>query len=291
MADTPKVVFFEGSKDTNPDEEYQRLIENEALEGAGYELPKGYLSNSQISTYLRCGLQYEFRYIKELSSKPSVALAEGKSMHKALEEGLTYQKVTGKVPPLDLLTDSWFDAWKENKKEVPEWDEEPEHIEVRDRTLLWLYHSERMPRIKPIEVEQRFWMLGGRMEVPILGYIDLVADLLEEGNKRCVIDHKVVKKSKSQSDVDNDLQLTLYAKATGIPNVAFESFTKGTKPVVKVVEGYRDKADIEWSGRVIDLVADGISKGNFIPTDPSNWACSAKWCSFWEVCRGKNKKS
>ncbi len=51
----------------------------------------GYISISQVLTYLRCPESYRRKYILRESEPPSVALVEGGAHHRALEQANRYQ--------------------------------------------------------------------------------------------------------------------------------------------------------------------------------------------------------
>jgi hypothetical protein len=281
-----KVVFLEGDE-VDVNEEYLRLTEQATLEESVLNLPRGYLSMSQVSMYLRCGLQYAYRYCDDLIRAPGVALVEGSAMHRALEVGLREKKDAGTVAPVNVLMDAWRDYWTENKKDIEDWgdagkDSEAQVVENRGRLLLQEYHTTHMPVVEPEAVEQRFWTTLGKNRIPVLGFVDLI----DVSGYRTVIDHKVVKSAKSQADTDSDMQLTLYSKACGTPNVGFDSFTKTKTPKIVQKRASRTPKDHAWIEGIFDHVAQAIHDGVFLPCDPAGWNCSAKWCGFWNLCRG-----
>ncbi len=290
-----RTLFIEGANSLEEDEEFQKLIDQSELEESALQSPRGYISISQLNTYIRCGLQYQFRYIDDMVSPPGVALIEGSTIHKALEVGLREKMDTGKVGPLSVMKDAWSDAWKENKKGVVDWEEEGEQktarvIEQRGLYLLNEYHRVKMPAINPIGVEQRFWTSIGEHNIPVLGYIDLVdQDKIDLIEGRVVVDHKVVKSSKSQGDADSDPQLTLYAKVSNTNRVRFDCFCKTKTPKIKSVESTRTHKDYLWLSKIFDRVAEAINAGMFLPADPTSWACSQRFCGYYHICRGKGR--
>ena len=276
-----------------PEEEYEYLTDSGKLPETDVMLPAGYLSVTQIGTFIRCPKQYEFRYVKGIISPPQARIAEGSAMHKALEVGHQERMVSGTTAPLDVLMDAHNDAWKNQKQRIEVWDEEsPEALILkRARVFLQEYHKYFLPHIDPIGVEKRFWALV-EDNIPVLGYIDLIAldsnPKLRNQNEpeQEVVDYKVVAKTISKNEVDGNLQLTMYSHATGIPRVRFDMFVKTKTPAVKSLGSIRTSQDWKWAQRVFSDIGHAISKGVFPPTLPTEWSCTKKWCGYWHLCRG-----
>ncbi len=136
-----------------------------------------------------------------------------------------------------------------------------------------------------------FWVTLGEHNIPLLGFIDLVAENFADENctgDQEVIDHKVGGKAKTQDDIDNDMQLSIYSHATGVPRVRFRSFVKNKKPVIKTVSALRGIRAWKWAAHVVTEVANSISKGVF-PPGSEGWHCTPKWCGYWDICRGKDQ--
>lgn len=255
------------------------------------QLPRGYLSNSQIEMYLKCALQYYFRYILGLKSAPGIALIAGSSGHAALEANFTQKITTFKDLPVQDLIDVLSTEYDKRIVEA-----EDANKFLRDKTkdglvqLLKLHQRSTSPNMQPIEggVEKEFrFDING---IPMLGFIDLETD-------QEVFDHKFVSKLKSTGDADNSMQLTLYSMVTGKRNVAFNCLVKPhqnknswSEPKLGLIRGARrDKRHYDWLKTIVTFVADNISHGRFQPTSPDNWACNPKWCGYYSQCRGGRK--
>jgi len=265
------------------EEEFFRLTEDGILEKCDLELPRGYLSSSQVNRYLKCGMQYKFRYIDGIIRPPGIAMAAGSSVHRALEIALKEKMKTSSVP-LSLIEDAWWESWRVIKKDIEDWEEDENTVEGQLRKLVKVYHSTKLPEILPLEVEKRFWISVGKSNVPVVGYIDLI----DQPENKTIVDHKVVGRSKQQREADSSLQLTLYSKAMQIPKVRFDCLVRGTKtPTVKTLSSQRTQADLDWLEHLFDKVAEAINKGIFMPCDPSSFACSPKYCGYYELCKGR----
>jgi len=266
-------------------QELRKLQAANRLPVCKLSLPTGYLSVSQVLTYMRCPMQYYWRYVKGITNPPMAKMTEGRAMHKALEVGHKEQRRIDKSPPLDVFLDAYRDAWTEMKREIEDWGDEDENgIMHRDRCLLSEYREVLVPKMNPEQIESRFWSPFGKADIPVVGFVDLI-DYDKEKNEHWIIDHKIVAKTKSQKEVDSDLQLTVYSHAHATPGVQFTSFVKTKKPKISAVQSTRTQRDGLWAEKVFAEVANGISAGYFPPCDPSSWSCTKKWCGYAFRCR------
>jgi len=143
------------------------------------------------------------------------------------------------------------------------------------------------PVIQPTHVEWKFTLELEKAGYPFdfMGYMDVV-----EANG--VRDTKTSAKKKNQGDADNSLQLTLY-------DMAFNTYegrapkvltldnlvkTKSGKIATHVLETVRGKADHKRLMLRAEAIWDATEKGVFLPADESSWACSKKFCGYWNMC-------
>ena len=284
MKDTKNAIILSGKIKGSLQEELRELQDTNQLPRCKLELPSNYLSVSQVLTYTKCPMQYYWRYVKGITIPPMARLTEGRAMHKALEVGLGEHQSSGEPAPLDVFLDAYHDAWGDMKGEIEDWDEEERVIENRDRALLTEYRHTRVPKMKPARVESRFWAPFGKSTIPVVGFVDLV-DFDQEEEKHFIVDHKVVAKSKSQNEADNDLQLTVYSHVHATADVRFDSFVKTKKPKISIVKSQRTNLDGLWAEKVFETVGQAIASGTFPACDPSGWACTKKWCGYAKLCR------
>lgn len=295
-----RVVFLEGGEDVDPDEEYKKLVEEATIEECALQLPRGYISVSQIDTYRMCPLRYKYRYIDGLIRPPNVNLAEGKAVHHGVATGHLELLKSGKLP-VDVLLDAHSDSWKRERGDIA-WEDDDDNentILKRDRQFLVDYHKKFIPQLETQlhegrpAVEHRFWVTMGQARVPVLGFIDLVARNSTKPSKGAegsgeieVIDHKVVTKMKSQSDVDSSIQLSVYAGVMKVPRVRFQCFVKTKSPYIGAVAAVHGARHWRWAEFVVQQIAQCISAGVF-PPGADGWHCSEKYCGYWDICRGK----
>lgn len=262
-----------------------------------YTLPQGYLSYSQVDLYIKCPKRYEYKYIDRRPSKTSSSQARGKTVHSVLEQ-LHRLRKHGEIPSWGLTKALLEDALSENMRSVEEWDDKVTSTEVARsgaEASLKLYVENRLPLMDVRAIETKVEIdINGR--VPFLGYIDIIEDggvdpapgaLYGIGDS--VRDIKTTTKKYGPGEIQNSLQLSLYAGATGIHTVAYDLLITPPKGGAQYVEqvAQRTSAEVAHAYDVVEDVARAISAGVFPRTSPQNWMCDAKWCPFYKECRGR----
>lgn len=248
-------------------------------------LPLGYLSVSQIRTYLRCPAQYEFRYVHGLKSPVTSSLLLGSSFHSAIEAANKAKMENGEILSTEDVLDAYSDSW-ENKmaKEEIEWEEGEDPGKVKDRgaEMTAAYYEEHGRNLKPALVETSF--LTDIDGVLFQGYIDLAE---VDGSIR---DFKTAKRTPNQDEIEKSIQLTAYALAyrelTGEKEARVGlDYTVGLKTGTKIVrlETEIDDQRIERFKRLVKGVAESIKSGIFYPNE-EGFGCS--FCPYKDICKG-----
>jgi hypothetical protein len=251
------------------------------------QIPKGYLSPSQIEMYLRCPQQYKMRYVDGISSPPAVALVEGSSHHEALaENNKTVIRGRGNLKTAEVV-DAFVQSFNRRKKEIEDWEGDDENTVVnRGRAMLQAYMKEFAPKFVAVQQEFDVFMQIGPLRVQ--GITD--AKGMVDGDRPSVVDYKTVARSKSQAELESSLQLSFYAgveAATGDEDfdVGYVNLLKSGKVNPQFVP-YEPRR-VRWFRAVALSVADAISRGCFPMTSPDSWACSERFCGYWSRCRGR----
>lgn len=295
----------------DPDIEIPPDIEPELVD----MLPRGYLSPSQVSMFIKCAHSWELAYVQGKQRKTVARMFQGIFVHEATEIVLKGRLETGTLPSLSDATDAFSDAFDNGKKHIEDWEGEDEGS-VKDTGVKCTraYYDEAAPDATPISVEKTFTAViraaDGKVKLPILGKIDseqvqahteseyqeireaLKANPNAKINKPLRIhDLKVVTDKWNEDDLKNDLQFTLYAGSEHIPDVQVDQVVKGRakvpRPRYEKLTGVISPKQVQHIERVVEGVARGIALGHFPMTDPGNWWCSEKWCSMWRHCRGR----
>lgn len=251
-------------------------------------LPGGAFSHSQYEAFKACGRAYEFKYVKQVSSPPSPAMARGTAIHAGVETALLAKKGGQPVSPEAMLA-VVSDAFDKAKEQISEWgDEEPGKLKDTSLSLYRVYHVAVLPKITPLEIEEPFVVKVG--SVTVRGVIDLV-DHEKEGpgdpGKIVVADLKTSAAKWSQSDVDRDAQLSLYTAVKGQINARIDNLVSTKTPAYHRLSTTRGAADHRNLTEDYEETADFIKRGVFPMAPMDSWKCTPKWCPYWGSCRGR----
>ena len=254
-------------------------------DGTRIQLPTKSLSVTQVMMYMKCPAQYEQRYVLGKKEPPGIALIEGSSGHDALEYQNAFQIAHDKPAALKKVLSHYGDALSTRAKEISgdTWrraGETKDEVFHRGVTLLTEYMAGPVHKFKPVAAEMGFEIkVKG---VPFLGFIDLA-------EKEALWDYKVCSAttySKMKRGIDNDLQLTAYAYATGYRRVGLIPLVKD-RGTVHIEASVRTKPNLKGFEEVVTRVAKSISAGAFPLCLPDSWWCNSRFCGFWKDCRGK----
>ena len=251
-------------------------------------LPGGAFSHSQYDAFKACARSYEFKYINNLRSPPSPAMARGTAIHAGVETALIAKKA-GQTPAADAMLAVVSDAFDKAREPIEEWGEDdPGKLKDVALSLYRVYHLSALPRINPIEIEEPFVVKVG--SITVRGIIDLIdheTDGPGDPGRIVVADLKTSAAKWSQSDVDRDPQLSLYTAVKGQINARIDNLVSTKTPAyhrLTTVRGAKDHRNLtEDYEQTVDL----IKKGVFPMTSMDSWKCTPKWCPYWGQCRGR----
>lgn len=272
-----------------------------------YNLPTEFLSYTQVRLWQTCGERYRRKYIDGVKEPQSSNLTHGKLVHSMVEEMLRHKMRTADIMTLEEINDTISDVISEKLAEVVLWDPkipDREVLEASARGLVKLYHEQRLEHAMPKAVEVRVsGMLNGK--VPFRGYIDMLegnpmimGDYTPQDESASLVPHhsdsvrdlKVTGKKYGPHQVENALQLTVYAHLMGVDHVGYDLLVETPKKRVQSFvqqSSVRSPQEKQHGCDVIEGVASAISEGCFPKADPESWVCTRKWCAFYDQCRGK----
>lgn len=170
-------------------------------------------SHSRISTFNNCKRQFAFRYLEKTSKDfdTSAEAAMGTAVHSVLEE-LYKQVKFGRIlelnDVLEYFPNAWSNAWKGSVKIVKEGNEQ----DYKNKALAFIekYYKTHYPfKQNVIGIETRIH-LPLTEEHSMIGFIDRL-DM--EDRKFIIHDYKTSSSLPSQSQIEEDKQLALYALA------------------------------------------------------------------------------
>lgn len=249
-------------------------------------LPKSHISITQVNTYLRCPLQYYWRYEEGLKVPPPSAITFGLATHKAIEHNYRHKMSTHEDLPVEQVQEVWADEFDKLAPETA-WEDGESPGQVKDEGIrvTGVYMSEIAPKVQPILVEEPFEIELENVEFTLKGIVDIVDDT---GN---IIDTKTTKRSPSEDTIARDLQMTTYAlghrtiygvQESGL-RMDFLVRNKAPK-VVSLAAGPRDQREIDRLLKLIGYVARAIRDRLYYP-QPHNFTCTPSGCGYYQICQ------
>jgi hypothetical protein len=253
------------------------------------------LSFTQISMFMKCGEQYRRRYVQGDRVPPGVSLIKGSAVDKSVDHNLNNKIETGQLlEPEDVATIA-AETVETGFVAGVLLDDEEAKIGIRkvkgltiDSAVLLskLHHAKFAPVISPLRVQADWELELQGYPFGLVGKIDVIET---DGTVR---DTKTTAKSPSEDTAEISDQLTMYAFAME------ESFERDPGrlycldylvdlkvPKTVSLKARRTQAQINAFLLKVEAVSSAIEKGVFIPTDSSNWWCSAKWCGYFKSCK------
>lgn len=234
------------------------------------------LSYSKLSTFLDCGWRYKLRYVNRVPTKPKPYFRFGSVLHAVL--GRFYLYPGEGTPDLDVLLSLYNEVWP------PAEDRSQLNRDKGERILREYYHRNIEEWRPPVYAECVFNVPIGRHT--LTGVFDRV-DQHEDGSIE-VVDYKAQRRMPTQEELDEDLQLSLYAlafeqMAGRIPDRLSMYHLRENR---KVSTTRSEEQVSEVREKVLD-VGDRMSKGSgLVPVE--NREC--RWCDYVSYCPLKTEE-
>ncbi|MBI5412207.1 UvrD-helicase domain-containing protein [Candidatus Peregrinibacteria bacterium] len=241
-------------------------------------------SYSQLMQFQTCPRQYEYQYVLKIPQPMSANLSFGSTMHTTLQKFYKHvlqQKQTSLFQEFEPKTslEELLKIYDENW--IAQGYESKAHIEVRKtrgREILTQFHEHFKEDVSHVRfLEKSFKLKIGNYTLS--GRIDR-ADDLPDGTLE-IIDYKTGR-TRTEKEVENDLQLFLYAiaahdcfslKASRLTLYFLDEDVKiSTAP---------DEAKFEQVKRDVSDIADAVNRSDFSPT-PSQFKC--RQCPYNKIC-------
>jgi len=249
------------------------------------------IHQSMVGMWLRCGLQFQYRYLDGNVMPPSIKARTGSAVHKAAEINNQHKITAHEDLPLDVLQDAARDEYVRLLKDegvfIPR-DQLPEKARIINDNLndaigaTGAYRSEVAPKVQPIFAEKSATVDIG-LDLPIAGKLDT-------GTIEGVRDIKVQGITRNQAWADAEIQPDfywhLYKEITGAYP---QSFTYDALVTLKSGVKYnplvtRRSTSLTRIRQYCAILLRDIQTGHFRPADPESWACSPTWCGWWQTC-------
>lgn len=245
-----------------------------------------HVSHSQLSMWLRCPRQWEYRYVKGIKLAPSGALVEGGCYHDTLEFNFKQKIKTGNDYSVDDWEGIFSTFWdKRLSEEEVDWEgQSPDNLKMEGIGLVREYATSVAPTIQPVKVEETYY--SNVAGVTFICRIDLETDT------GLIIDHKTSSRKYGQIDVDYDMQASAEAFALNKP-ITFENHValKFNVPIIQIIRSLRTTEDINWwlgmASRVVIQMRTGVAPPRCVDAfGKAGWWCSVRFCGNYEDCRG-----
>ena len=261
--------------------------------------PLRQLSPSSIRTYERCPYMYHLRYNERIRTPSTAAQLLGRAVHTVIEMYYKQKRSGGDVLDCEAAFDVLDDALDATLHEL----DEAGRAEIEDMRelgydLVEYYVVEVAPHIRPHLIEERFAFSVPGVDVPIVGYVDLVD---QDGT---VIDHKTSSSPFSPDYLAHDVQLLTYSLGYNalrlgarqrpgqlplinlLPPVRLDVLIKGEEISYQRLDFRYEQEHVENYVERVNTVAAGIRSADFRPfwqvRAPNPDVCS--YCDFNSVC-------
>jgi len=252
-----------------------------------------HISPTQLGTYERCPVQWEFRYAKGLKYPPGIALIRGKSVHVARDKSLAHKLATeGELLPAEEIEAVARDEVVAGFSGEVAIDEDMTFEQAKGDTidaavrLSRLDYNEFHIPIMPLAVEEKITVEIPGLGRDILGILDLV------DTDHDVRDCKTSAKTPNKDAADTSEQLSTYAllhraRWGELPRKVRLDGLVDLKSGPKAVslESTRTMEEMDALLERYYAVIQAIDKGVFPPCSRGNWCCSDRWCGFYNICR------
>jgi hypothetical protein len=251
-------------------------------------LPKGVMSPSQFDMYRRCARQYDYRYVQGLIEPPGIAMIKGTAVHKGAEVTHRHTIDTGSPLSVEEAVQEVADNFVEQLEKVALGkDDDPGREKDRAIANFRVYYAQAIPKIHPVAAEKTFAVKIG--VVPVRGVIDLIdrVEDLDGGEVEVVSDLKVTGRLWPEQKIACAPQLTFYAIVENTPRVRVD-FLVDQKSGMRYEpkRTLRSVSDKRVLTEDLEQVVDLIKKGIFPRCDPTSWACTERFCGYYNKCRG-----
>lgn len=252
------------------------IVEERQLDAEG-QTP--HLSFSRIQKYLICPEQYRLHYIEGLRARVEKAnLVFGAVTHLALAEYFrqesdavaTFNKEWQALRDLELRF-SRKESWQS--------------LSEKGERLLEKFCREHAQRIgKVISVETLFEFGLSNVNLPFIGFIDLVAEM---NGERTVVEFKTAATDYEEHEIALLDQLTAYKLAEpDAERIALCAFVKTKKPRIEWHVTHRTPERVVEFIEKVEIVSEQIERRDFYKR-PGKWC---RQCEFLPVCLGDRKK-
>lgn len=265
-------------------------------------LPVERLSSSSIEGFWKCAEQWRRERIAKEPRFSTAELIFGSTFHRAAEHNFRQKIDSHEDRPVEEMREVTGDSFNsvveetKGKEEIRWHDDKPEKIQAGVITAMVGtesvpgYHQVLAPTVQPVAVER--WI-----EQPTVLGIPLVAKLDVETDAGAIRDLKTGKKSRTQADLDDNIQATANLwlreqEADPASEFGWHVSIRTIKPQQQELVTTRTATELQAFERLLVVTANTIQdymtrygpEGPWPGTSPMAWWCSSVQCSFYGSC-------
>lgn len=246
---------------------------------------------SELQTFLKCGKQWEFRYVQGRRTPPKAALTVGSSVDAGVTRNLAQKVQSGTDLSLADVLDVYSTDFDIRAKETEWGEDQPGAQKDMGASLLKLHHETFAPRIQPATVQETFivetdagFNVGGTLDLTEVGGI--------------IADTKTAKTKYDEDAAFRALQPAMYdfayealrgEKSTGFRYDILIKPTKTLPARAQQIHAQISEGDRDHLLDTISNVDKAIRAGVALPAAEGAWWCSKDWCGYWGICKGAKK--
>jgi len=247
-----------------------------------------YWSHSRYWKWRTCGEAYR-RHYEEGDQEPQDSnRAFGDAVHKCIEFDYREKIQTGKNKPLSEKVDFFIEKLRDEiaKGLVFSGRDTKESLEKTGQVLVKLHHEKIALHTHPKEVEKKVLFSVPGMDIPILGYLDLIEEDPDTG-KLYLRDHKTSREPYEKDAADLSIQLGCYSLATAIDDVSYDVLIKSRVPDVVRIPGKITPLFRSYAISELSTSYHAVKARVFPRPMPGKYPCQPGKCYYWSTCVGK----
>lgn len=256
-----------------------------------------HLSPSQINTYLRCPMQYYYRYCEGMILPPRAAMTVGSCVHYGVECNYWQKKDSRKDLPAPEVIGYYEQRFDQLSEETDWGDDDPGEHKDKGVSMISVYHENISPIVQPKEMELN-------IPIPLVKKVKVGKDVIrQKTDMTCIIDvvddSDLVIETKTTSRSPTNpppphhvLQTTLYTEAyRRITNVAkrqgrIDYAVHKKKPVTVSYTVQPDDGMVAGILQIVANVWEMVERELWTP-NWSTYLCNERWCGYWNLCQKK----
>ncbi len=249
-------------------------------------LPKDYISPSQLNAYIDCPFKYYLRYVQGLKIPPGSNLTFGSAYDDAMNAHYS-QKIKDGVGLTVKQTMEVFASGVDKRKDETVWDvgSEDDDKDSADKQkddgvkLIDEYFKVLEPTVYPATVQDsRTIQIGAGFNLAF----KVVTDLKTKDG--VIVDNKTARRKEKEINDRYFLQVVSYAAVdTAATSVRLDYAVRKKVPEVYSLSLNPTSKDFQLLRTQTAQVLNGISHRVY-PVNRRSMLCSRRLCGFWEIC-------